>query len=84
MRVCVGINAAQRPFEKPISFPHVLSENLVQNLIRTNDLGPPSSSQIFASWVSLWPETQVHIFMMAVKWAAVVNLLMTSPFLCHQ
>lgn len=62
----------------------MLLGKLVPNLIRTNDLGPSPNSPFFASWVHLRPQTQVHIFMMAVKWAAVVNLLMTSPFPCHQ
>lgn len=65
---------------------HVLLDKMTQNLIRTNDPAPipHPTAQFLAPWVHLWPQTQVYIFMTAVKWPAVVNLLMTSPFLCHQ
>ena len=83
VHVHVCVYAAQIPLVAHVDDSTSFLDELVPNIIRTND---PTASHptapIFCS--HLRPRAQVQIFMMAVKWAAVVNLLMTSPFLCHQ
>lgn len=54
-------------------------DKLELSLARANDLAPTLSQQPDFCLL-LWPQIKLRVFIMAVKWAPVVNLLMMSPF----